>query len=120
SKSAYTRCLSEGRFLRLAGAGHVEAVEVHDFRPCGDEVFHEFPLRSGDGVDFSERAQLRVRTEDQVDARSGPFCRVCLAVAALVHALLTVSRLPLRAHIQQIDEEVIRQYARSLREDTVL
>jgi hypothetical protein len=37
------------------------------------------------------------------------FCALVLLVAALVDAIFVVGRLPQRAHVQQVDEEVVRQ-----------
>src|SRR5215475_15039274 len=88
-------------------SGEVEAVEIHHLGPRRHEALHELLLRVRASVDFAEGAQLRVRTEDQVDARAGPFDPVRLAVAPLVHAF-RASRLPLRAHVEQVDEEVVR------------
>jgi len=41
-------------------SGEVEAVEVHDLRPGGDEVVHELLLRVVAGVDLGEGAELGV------------------------------------------------------------
>ena len=46
--------------------------------------FTNFSFASARRVDLGEGAQLRVRAEDQVDARAGPLDRLRLAVAALV------------------------------------
>src|SRR5581483_974901 len=101
--------LHKGSFCFLTTPDEVVTIQVHDLPPCGRKVFHELLLRSRAGIDLGERTQLRVRTKDQVDACSGPLERVRLAVAALVETLFTTSRLPLRAHVQQVDEEVVRQ-----------
>ena len=50
----------------------VEAVEVHHLGPCGGEVLRELRLRVGARIHLGERAQLRVRAEDQIDARARP------------------------------------------------
>src|SRR3954468_10831754 len=100
--------------------GEVVAIEVHDLVPCGHKVVHELLLRSCASIDLCEGTQLRVRTEDQVDACSGPLERVRLAVAALVQTFFTGGRLPLSAHVQQVDEEVVRQNSGSASEYTVL
>ena len=60
-----------------------------------------------------------MRAEDQVDAGAGPADRVGLPVSALVHAFGAGGRLPLRAHIEQVDEEVVGQRPRPLGEDAV-
>src|SRR5581483_559262 len=99
---------------------YIVAIRVHDLRPCRHEVVYELVLRSGAGIDFREGTQLRVRTENQVDTCSGPLGGVRLTIASFVDAVFPVGRMPLRAHIQQVDEEVIGQNARRLSEDTVL
>ena len=64
------------------------------------------------------RAELRVRPEDQVDARRPPPQFVGLAVAAFVGAV--GDGMPLRLHGEQVDEEVVRQDAGPVGEDAVL
>jgi len=64
-------------------------------------------------------AQLRVRTEDQVDPRAGPPDLFRFPVASLVHAIRAGRRLPLGAHVEQVDEEVVCQRFRTLGEDDV-
>ena len=75
--------------------------------------FTNFSFASAQRIDFRERAQLRVRAEDQVDAGAGPLDLARLAVAALVDAVGAGGRLPLRAHVEQVDEEVVRQRLRA-------
>src|SRR6202048_2319183 len=101
------------------GSDEVVTTEVHHLVPRRHEVFHKLLLRVRAGIDFRESAQLRVRTEDQIDTRAGPLDRVGLAVAPLVHAV-RARRLPLRAHVEQVDEEVVRQRLGPLGEDAVL
>ena len=60
-----------------------------------------------------------MRPEDQVDAGAGPLHRLGLAVAAFVLAV-GAGRVPLRAHVEEVDEEVIGQRFRLLGEDAVL
>ena len=111
------RCLKPGSGGLLAG--NVEAVGVHHLGPRRHEVLRELLLRVRAAIDFREGAQLRVRAEDQVDAGAGPLDRFGLAVAALVHAV-GAGRLPFRAHVEQVDEEVVGQRPRLLGEDAVL
>ena len=64
-----------------------------------------------------------MRTEDQVDTGAGPLDLVRLAVAPLVHisrAVGVIRRLPLRAHVEQVDEEVVGQRTGLLSEDSML
>ena len=51
-----------------------------------------------------------MRAEDQVDAGRGPLGRIGLAVPALIGVF--AGRMPLRAHVEQVDEVVIGQRAR--------
>ena len=67
-----------------------------------------FSFESAQPIDLRKGAELRVRTEDQVDAGAGPLDRIGLAVAALIRAV-GAGGLPLRAHVEQVDEEVVRQ-----------
>ena len=55
--------------IRPPRSGEVEAVEVHHLGPRRHEVAHELLLRVVAGVDLGQGAQLRVRAEDEVDAR---------------------------------------------------
>jgi len=55
-----------------------------------------------------------MRTEDQINARAFPFQRPSLTVAALI---CIAGQLPVRTHVQQADEEVVRQRAHSISED---
>src|SRR5579883_2402 len=82
--------------------GEVEAIGVHDLDPGRDEILHEFLLGIGAGVDFREGAKLRMRSENQVDARAGPPRLPGLAVSTLVDTLGIRRRLPLRAHVEQV------------------
>ena len=60
-----------------------------------------------------------MRPKDQVDTRAGPLERIRLPVAALVHAI-GASGLPLHAHVEQVDEEVVRQLPGPFGEDAML
>src|SRR5208282_989674 len=89
--------------------GEVEAIKVHHLGPRRHEVFHKLLLRVRARIDFREGAQLRVRAEDQVDTGAGPLDFARRAIAPLVHAFGAGGRLPLRAHVEKVDEEVVRQ-----------
>src|SRR5947208_13147987 len=69
------------------GSGNVESIQIHDLVPRGHEVTHELLLRVVTCVDFSERAQLRVRTEHKVDPSAGPFDRAGSPIPTLVDVL---------------------------------
>src|SRR5215475_5761763 len=53
-------------------SGQVEPVEIHDLVPCGHEVAHELRLCVLAPVDLSDRAELGVGAEDQVETAAGP------------------------------------------------
>src|SRR4051794_20466481 len=93
------------------GSSDVESIVVHHLGPRRHEIPGELLLRIGGPIDLREGAELRVRTEDQIDAGAGPLDRIRLAVAALIRAV-RAGGLPLRAHVEQVDEEVVRQRAR--------
>ena len=57
-------------------SGDVEAIGVHHLGPRRHEVLDELLLRVRARIDLRERAQLRVRAEDQVDPGAGPLDRV--------------------------------------------
>src|SRR3954464_7089873 len=97
-----TACLANER-----RSGEVEAIEVHDLVPCGDEVTHEHLLRVVACVCLREGSELGVRTEDQVDRGGGPLDLARAAIATLVHVLCGSGRRPLRAHVEQVREEVV-------------
>src|SRR5258707_10252083 len=92
-------------------SSQIEAIEVHHLGPRRHEIPGEFLLRVRAPIDLCEGAELRLRTKGEVDAGAGPLDRIRLAVAALIRAV-RASGLPLRAHVEQVDEEVIRQRAR--------
>src|SRR5579875_2331271 len=76
----------------------VEPVEVHHLDPRPDEVADELLPGVVAGVDLRDRPQLGVVAEDQVHPAAGPLDRAG-------------GRLPRRAHVEQVDEEVIGQDA---------
>src|SRR5271166_439032 len=100
-------------------SGEVEAIKVHHLGPRRHEVFHKLLLRVRARIDFREGAQLRVRAEDQVDTGAGPLDLVRLPVTPLVHAFGASGRLPLRAHVEEVGEEVVCQRLWPLGEDAV-
>ena len=82
-------------------SGEVEAIKVHHLVPGCDEVVDELLLPVGTSVDFSQGAELGVRTKDQVDTRAGPLQFAGFAIAAFEHVRVSRDRLPLRAHVEQ-------------------
>src|SRR5216683_4178538 len=84
----------------------VEAIGVHHLGPGRCEVLHELLLGVGGAIDFGKDAQLRVRTEDEIDTRAGPFRFAALAVVPREHVFVR-GRFPLGAHVQEVYEEVV-------------
>ena len=79
-----------------------------------------FSCRRRAGVDFGQGPELRVGAEDEVDAGGGPLQLAGGAVAAFEDVRVGRRRLPLRAHVEQVDEEVVGQRLRPVGEDAVL
>ena len=102
---------------RTFGSGAVEPVEVHDLVPRRDEVVHELLLGVITRIDLRDRAQLGVRPEDEVGAAAGPLDPARVGVAALERVPSAGHRLPRRAHVEQVDEEVVGQTPGSRSED---
>src|SRR5690348_12841261 len=57
----------------LRASGEVEAIEVHDLGPRGDEVLHKRLLRVVTCIDFRDRPELGVRAENEVGTGGGPL-----------------------------------------------
>ena len=68
-----------------------------------------FSSRVGAAVDFRQGAELGVGAEDEIDSRAGPLHFAGLAVAAFEQRRVFRGRLPLGAHVEQVDEEVVGQ-----------
>src|SRR5260370_42081348 len=68
-------------------SGELEAIEVHHLGPRRYEAFHKLLFRVRARIDFRQPAQLRRRTEDQVDTAAGPRALVGFPVAPLIHAV---------------------------------
>src|SRR6266536_4611410 len=75
----------------------------------GHEVTHELLLRVAARVDLRDGSELGVRTEDEVDGGGGPLDLARAAIPTLEQVLSRGGCLPLRAHIEQVDEEVVGQ-----------
>ncbi|PAV92579.1 hypothetical protein WR25_24971 [Diploscapter pachys] len=90
-------------------------------RPAGRSVIGEHRGRIGAGIDFGDRAQLRIGAEHQVGARGGPllFVRVAIGADELLVAVIA-DLLPRGAHVEQVHEEVVGQLTRPVGEDAVL
>src|SRR5690606_36180277 len=98
-------------------AVQVEPVQLHHPGPGSDEILHELLLTIVAGIYLGQRAQHRVRTEYQVGAAACPAQRTLATRDALVTAL--AGRAPFRAHVQQIDEEIVAQGARPVGEHAI-
>ena len=88
-------------------SAEVEAVEVHDFGPCCHEVMHELFLCVVASVDFRNSAEPGVRAENEIGAGGSPPWFTGFAVTALERLMLFRERFPLRAHVEQVDEEIM-------------
>src|SRR2546425_10089770 len=122
--SGVTRCHVEAvRHKTLKAyslrSGKVEAIEVHHLGPGPDEVLDELRLRIRASVNLRQGPELGVRTEDEIDTRAGPLDLARLAIAPFEHVLGVRCRLPLRAHVEQVHEEVVGQRFRPLGKDAV-
>src|SRR5215469_13870650 len=98
-------------------AGEIEPVRVHDLVPGRHEISDEFLVDVGTPVNFRKGTELRVRSEDQIDTGSGPLLLLRLPVTAFV--CVVAGLLPLRVHVEQVDEEVVRQFSGSGGKDAV-
>ena len=79
----FCRVLVDGCLLRRS---KVVAIIVHYLAPRRCEVLHEPLLRVVTGIDFRQRTELRVRTEDEIDASAGPFDLARLTIPPLIDA----------------------------------
>ncbi len=99
-------------------SGKIVAIKVHYLVPRSCEVLHKRLLRVVRRIDFCDCTELGVRTEEEIDARAGPLDFVRCLIAPLVHAFGAIG-LPLRIHVEQVDEEIIRQRLGPVSEDAV-
>src|SRR3954451_3532448 len=102
-------CGWPSRWREAIPSAKVEPVERHDLVPGGGEVADELLAGVVGGVDLRERSKLRVGAEDEVGGGGGPPDLAGPAVAPLVDVLRSVGRGPLRAHVEEVHEEVVRQ-----------
>jgi hypothetical protein len=108
-----------GPFDRAGGSGEFETIKVQYLDPRPHEVRDEPLLSVRTGADFSDGPKLGVGAEDQVDARTSPFDLVRPPVAHFEYLVGTDAGLPLRGHVQQVDEEAVRQRLWPLGEDAI-
>src|SRR5262249_36231714 len=88
-------------------SGQVEPVEVHDLVPRGNEVADELLRRVVARVDLGDRTELGVGAEDQVEPGAGPLQLARPTITALEGVPGLGGRLPLRAHVEKVREEVV-------------
>ena len=94
-------------------SGEIEAIKVHHFGPGRHEVLDKLLLRVRASIDLGQSPELGVRTEDEIDTRPGPLDFASLAIAPFKHVGVFRYRLPLRAHVEQVHEEVVGQRLRA-------
>src|SRR3989339_1082828 len=95
--------------MRPSESGTIESTEIHDLVPRGNEIAHELLPCVVARIDLRERAELGVRPENQVNAAAGPLELARPAIAALESLPGFRGRLPRRAHVEQVHEEVVGQ-----------
>src|SRR6266581_9371273 len=105
---------------RPRAMGKVEAVKIHHLGPRSHKVTHKRLMRVVARIDFRDGSELRVRTEDEVDDGAGPLDLTRPAVTPLVEVLALGRLTPLRAHVEQVHEEVIGQRPGPAGEDAQL
>src|SRR6266545_6397987 len=103
-----------------SGSGDVEPIDVHDLVPRGHEVTHELLLGVVARVDLRDGSELGVRTEDEVDGGGGTLDLTRGAIPTLEQVLSRGGCLPLRAHVEQVHEEVVGQRLGPVGVDAVL
>ena len=92
----------------------IEAIEVHHLDPGRDEVLHELlASRPQEPYTSAKARKLRVRAEDQVDARAGPPTSSVLRSRPSYTPSTPADGCHSRVHVEQVDEEVVRQRARA-------
>ncbi len=87
--------------------GEVEAIEVHDFVPSGDEVFDEFSRGIVAGIDFGNGPELGVGAENQVGATGSPFDGARGAVFSFEEVIALFGFFPFHGQVEEVGEEVI-------------
>src|SRR5271157_1843666 len=98
----------------------VEAIQIHHLVPGRYKVAHELLLSVAARIDFREGAELRVRTEDQINYSARPLELAGGPIAPFQYARGCCGLLPLRLHVEQIHEEIIAQCSGPLGEDAML
>jgi hypothetical protein len=97
----------------------IETIKVHHFGPGCHEVLDKLLLTICASIDLGQCPELGVRTEDEIDTRAGPPGFASLAIVALEHVGVFRYRLPLRAHVKQVDKEVVGERFRRFGKNAV-
>ena len=98
----------------------LEAIQVHHLAPRRYKVMHKLLFCVAACIDFRKSSELRVRAEDQIDNGARPLELARRPVAPFQHDFGCGGLLPVRAHVEEIHEEVIGQRLGSFGENTVL
>ena len=88
-------------------SGEIEAIKVHHLGPGHHEVLDKLLLPVRASVDLGQSPELGVRTEDEIDTRAGLLDFASFAISPFKYVLGVRYRLPLRAHVEQVHEEVV-------------
>ena len=88
-------------------SGEVEAIKVHNLGPGRHEVLDKLLLCVLASVDLGQSPELGVRTEDEIDTRADSLDFASLAITPFKYVLGIRYRLPLRAHVEQVHEEIV-------------
>src|SRR5258705_12701249 len=99
-----TKCCQRNDARLTPSSGKVEAIKVHHFVPGRHKVTHERLLRVAARIDFREGSELGVGTEDQINDGARPLELARRPIAPLQHAFRCGGLLPLRVHVEQVDE----------------
>src|SRR5208337_5696435 len=108
SVPAFMRFSTVQRRLCLR-SGEIEAIKVHHFGPGCHEVLDKLLLCVRACVDLGQGPELGIRTEEEIDTRAGPPDLAGLAIAPFEYVPGVRYRLPLRAHVEQVCEEVVSE-----------
>src|SRR5436309_2817261 len=87
----------------------IKAVQVHYLIPDGEEVLNESLLRIIACVHLCDGAELRVRSENEIDNGCCPLKLARMPVPTFEHVRGLFGLRPLRTHVEQVDEEVVCQ-----------
>ncbi|KAI6765567.1 hypothetical protein HG530_006637 [Fusarium avenaceum] len=86
--------------------GNIIPIRVHNLGPSSHKVTNQLLLTASLGICLSRGAQLSVRAKDKIHAGTGPLLVTCLAVDTL-EEIAVADLLPLGAHVEKVDEEVV-------------